>query len=191
MGAMNRISIIGTTGSGKSTLAAQLSRILEVPCVELDALHWQPDWTPADREQFQSAVADAVRAERWVIEGGYTVVRPLIWARADTVIWLDYSFPVTLSRLMRRTARRILRREPLWNGCRETLQKTLSRDSILVWLLKTYRPNRRKFAARLTLPENQHLRVYRFASPRQAEAWLSALSAETPAFASTSQSAPR
>ncbi len=169
---MNRISIIGTTGSGKSTLAAQLARILEMPCIELDSLHWQPNWTPADRDQFRSEVAEAVRAERWVVEGGYTVVRPLLWARADTVVWLDYSFPVTLSRLLRRTARRVFRRETLWDGCEETLSKTLSRDSILVWLLKTYRSNRRKFTAQLALPENQHLRVLRFTSPRQAKAWL-------------------
>lgn len=169
---MNRISIIGTTGSGKSTLAAQLARTLEVPCIELDALYWQPGWTPADRDQFQSEVAEAVRAEGWVVEGGYTVVRPLVWARADTVIWLDYSFPVTLSRLLRRTTRRVFRRETLWEGCKETLQKTLSRDSILIFLLKSYRPNRQKFLAQLARPENQHLQVHRFCSPRQTQAWL-------------------
>lgn len=170
---MNRVSVIGTTGSGKSTLAAQLACILEVPCIELDAIHWQqPGWNPISREQFQSEVAEAVRAERWVIEGGYSVVRPLIWARADTVIWLDYSLPVTLSRLLRRTIRRVLRRELLWGGNRENLRRTLSRESIIRWLLKTHRPNRSKFALQLKLPQHQHLQVHRFTSPRQAEAWL-------------------
>lgn len=170
---MSRVSVIGTTGSGKSTLAAQLARILEVPCIELDAIHWQqPSWNPISREQFQSEVAEAVRAERWVIEGGYSVVRPLLWERADTVIWLDYSFPVTLSRLLRRTTRRILSRELLWGTNRESLQIALSRESILLWLLKTHGPNRQKFAAQLALPENQHLRVHRFTSPRQTQAWL-------------------
>ncbi len=170
---MNRISIIGTTGSGKSTLAAQLARILDVPCIELDAIHWQqPDWNPISREQFQAKVAEVVRAERWVIEGGYSIVRPQIWARADTVLWLDYSFPVTLSRLLRRTARRILSRELLWGSNYESLQIALSRESILLWLLKTHSPNRSKFAAQLALPENQRLHVHRFTSPRQTQAWL-------------------
>ncbi len=170
---MNRISIIGTTGSGKSTLAAHLARTLDVPCLELDAIHWQqPDWNPISREQFQSEVAEAVRAERWIIEGGYSIVRPQIWAHADTVIWLDYSFPVTLSRLLRRTTRRILSRELLWGSNYETLQIALSRESILWWLLKTYKPNRTKFAAQLALPESQHLQVHRFCSPRQTQAWL-------------------
>ncbi len=170
---MNRISIIGTTGSGKSTLAVQLARIMGMPCVELDAIHWQqPGWNPISREQFQSEVAEAIRAERWVVEGGYSIVRPLIWARADTVLWLDYSFPVTLSRLLRRTTRRILSRELLWGSNRESLQIALSRESILLWLLKTHGPNRQKFAAQIALPENQHLCVFRFSSPQQAEAWL-------------------
>ncbi len=169
---MNRVSVIGTTGSGKSTLAASLARLLEVPCTDLDALYWQPGWTPAGGKQFQSEVAQAVQAEQWVVEGGYSAVRPLIWARADTVIWLDYSFPVPLSRLLRRTTRRVFRQETIWGGNRESLRRTLSRDSILLWLLKTYRSNRRKYAAQLALPENQHLRVFRFSSPRQTETWL-------------------
>ena len=192
MAAMNRVSIIGTTGSGKSTLAAQLAHRLEMPCIELDAIHWQqPDWNPISREQFQSEVAEVVRAEQWVIEGGYSIVRPLIWTRADTILWLDYSFPVTFSRLLRRTTRRILRREALWGSNRETFQKTLSRDSILLWLLKTHGQNRQKFAVQLALPENQHLHVYRFDSPRQAEAWLNALPAGTKESASTTPLAPR
>lgn len=170
---MNRISIIGTTGSGKSTLATQLARTLEMPCIELDAIHWQqPDWNPISREQFQAEVAEAVRAERWVVEGGYSVVRLLVWARADTVLWLDYSFPTTLSRLLRRTTRRILSRELLWGTNRESLQIALSRESILLWLLKTHGPNRSKFAAQLALPESQHLHVHRFCSPRQTQTWL-------------------
>ena len=53
------------------------------------------------------AVLDRCRAENlrdrvpavaagggWVIDGNYSDVRPLIWERADTVVRLDYSFPV-------------------------------------------------------------------------------------------------
>lgn len=173
---MNRISIIGTTGSGKSTLAKRVARTLAVPCVELDAIHWQnPDWTPLSPDEFRSRVAAAARGERWVIEGGYSAVRPLIWERADTIVWLDYSFPLTFGRLLRRTARRVARREALWGGPRESLPRALSRDSILLWCLKTHGPNRRKYAGQLALPEHRHLRVLRFRSPAQAEAWLGGL----------------
>jgi len=173
---LDRISIIGTTGSGKSTLATRVARRLSAPCFELDAIHWrQGGWTPIPQAEFRDAVAEAVRQERWVVEGGYSAVRPLVWARADTVVWLDYPFAVTFGRLIRRTARRVASREDLWGGNRETLNLALSRDSILLWCLKTHGPNRRKFARQLALPENQHLTVLRFRSPRQTEAWLARL----------------
>ena len=173
---MNRVSVIGTSGSGKSTLARRLSKVLSVPCVELDAIHWQQGgWTPLPQDQFTGVVAEAVRQDRWVVEGGYSAVRPLVWERADTVVWLDYSFPVTFSRLLRRTVRRVACRETLWGANRETLALCLSRDSILLWCLKTHGPNRRKFAEQLALPENQHLCVRRFRSPQQTKAWLKGL----------------
>ena len=173
---MNRVSVIGTSGSGKSTLARRLSKALSVPCVELDAIHWRTGgWTPLPQDQFREAVVEAVHRERWVVEGGYSAVRPLVWERADTVVWLDYPLLVTFGRLLRRTARRVVLKEQLWGGNRESLALALSRDSILLWCLQTHGPNRRKYAEQLGRPENQHLCVRRFRSPRQAEAWLTHL----------------
>jgi len=177
---VNRVSVIGTSGSGKSTLARRLSEALSVPCVELDAIHWQQGgWTPLPQDQFREAVAEAVRLDRWVVEGGYSAVRPLVWERADTVVWLDYPLLVTFGRLLRRTARRVVLKEQLWGGNRESLSLMLSRESILLWCLQTHVPNRRKYAEQLGRPENQHLRVLRFQSPRQADRWLAGLMRST------------
>ncbi|BDI28142.1 adenylate kinase [Capsulimonas corticalis] len=175
---IQRISIVGTTGSGKSTLARKLGQALDIPVTELDALFWGPDWTSVSDAQLSNRVRDAVAGERWVIEGGYSRVRPQIWGRADTVIWLDYSFPVNFARLAQRTARRILFRESLWSGNRESLQRTFSRDSILVWMIKTHGPNKKKFAAQFAQPEYAHLNVRRFRSPRQTDAWLREVSSK-------------
>ena len=38
-----RISIVGTSGSGKTTLARQVAQQLQIPHIELDELHWEPN----------------------------------------------------------------------------------------------------------------------------------------------------
>jgi adenylate kinase family enzyme len=43
----HRIVVVGSRVSGKTTLAQWLARQLNVTHVELDALHRDPNWTPA------------------------------------------------------------------------------------------------------------------------------------------------
>jgi adenylate kinase family enzyme len=169
---MKRITVGGTTGSGKTTLGLALAQRMCVPHIELDALHWEPHWTPAAPEVFKRRVCDAISAESWTSSGNYSSVRDLIWQRADTFIWLDYSFPLVASRLLRRTLRRIVTQEELWNGNRESLRTMLSRESILLWLLRTYWRRRREYPALLARPEMAHLQVMRFHSPQQTTRWL-------------------
>jgi hypothetical protein len=57
-----------------------------------------------------------------LIDGAYrSKLGNLVLARADTVVWLDLPRRVWLPRLLRRTIRRLLMQEQLWNGNRETL----------------------------------------------------------------------
>jgi adenylate kinase family enzyme len=175
-----RISVVGTSGSGKTTLARQVASYLQVPHIELDALHWEPNWAAVSDQVFRERVAAAVKGERWVIDGNYSKVRNLIWSRADTVIFLDYSFWVVLQRLLQRTLQRSLKQEELWNGNRETLQKAFfNQDSVLLWMLQTYRVNRKKYPALFQMPEFQHLSVIHLRSPQIAEQLLSDFAANS------------
>jgi adenylate kinase family enzyme len=130
-----RISVVGTSGSGKTTLARQISQRLAIPHVELDALHHEPDWQEAPTDVFRKRVEQSLSSDSWVVDGNYSKVRDIVWSRADTVVWLDYSLPVIMTRLLRRTLRRVVAQEELWSGNRETWQQTFSRDSILLWAL--------------------------------------------------------
>lgn len=170
---MKRIAVVGTTGSGKTTLARRLAGVMQAPHVELDALQWGPDWTPATTPAFRADVAAALAGDRWVVDGNYSAVRDIVWARADTLVWLDYSAGTVLWRLLVRTFRRGLRREELWNGNRERLwTQFTSRDSILLWMLKTHWRRRREYAELLSRPEHLHLASYRLLSPGETHAWL-------------------
>ena len=89
--APRRAAVVGTSGSGKTTLATSLAQRLGLAHVELDSLYWGPDWTPAPRERFREQVARALSGEAWTTDGNYGAVRDIVWARADTVVWLDLS----------------------------------------------------------------------------------------------------
>ena len=69
---MRRFSIQSTASScGKTTLGRELARRLEVPFVELDALHHGPGWTEATAEELRAKVEPIVAGDAWVIDGGY------------------------------------------------------------------------------------------------------------------------
>lgn len=168
-----RITVVGTTGSGKTTLAAQLARRFGVPHIELDALHWQPNWTEAALDVFRARVSDALAGDGWVTDGNYRKVRDIVWRRADTLVWLDYALWVTFARLFKRTMRRAFTREELWSGNRESFQKALlSRESLFLWALNTHGRHRKEYPSHLAQPEYQHLTVIRLTSPRMTDRWL-------------------
>ena len=170
-----RIVIIGTTSSGKSTLAKQLADKFSLDFVELDALHWEPNWKEAELSIFRERVDKATQAEGWAVAGNYSKVRPLIWSRAEAVIWLDYPFPTVFWRLLTRTIRRSVTREELWNGNREKFWwhlKLWSDESLFHWLFKTYWRRKREIPILLSTPEHKHLKVIHLRHPREAEKLL-------------------
>lgn len=173
---MSRVAVVGVTGAGKTTMAETLAQRLGVMHVELDSLHWDPGWQQAPREVFRRRVAEALSGPSWVADGNYSKTRDLVWGRADTLVWLDYSRRLALGRLITRTFRRIMRREQLWNGNRETLRGTLlSRDSLLLYLFQSHGRLRRSYPQALQDPRYAHLKVVRLRSPREADCWLTGL----------------
>ena len=128
--------------------AGRVRGIAGLRVVELDALFWGRDWQPAPVDLFRHRVERETSDDGWIVVGNYGQVRDLVWRPADTLVWLDLPLPVVMSRLLRRTVKRAVTREELWGtGNRETLSNAfLSRNSILLYALKTHRRNRERFA---------------------------------------------
>ena len=172
---MRRVSIIGTPGSGKSTLGRELASALGVPFLELDSVFHQPGWVPLPEEEFRRRVGDAVAGERWVVDGNYSKVRDIVWARADTVVWLDLPKRIVMRRVIWRSVQRAARGTELWNGNREHWRNLFSLDkeqSIITWAWQTHAQNRAKFTAALADQENVELDVVRLKNPAEVRRFL-------------------
>jgi adenylate kinase family enzyme len=169
---MQRINVVGTSCAGKTTLARAIADRLDLPHTELDALFWGRDWTPVPVAEFRERVVRALAGQAWIADGGYEVARDIIWGRADTVIWLDYSLRVVMSRYARRTTHRLHTGEEFWPGTgnRESLRNVLRRDGLLWWILRTHRGKRQRMQARMS--RRTDLRWIRLTSPDETSRWL-------------------
>jgi adenylate kinase family enzyme len=170
---VKRFSIVGTAScSGKTTLGRELARQLDVPFVELDSLVHGPNWTETPDDELCAVVEQIVASDGWVIDGGYWgKLGDLVLRNADVVVWLDLPLRIWLPRLVRRTSSRVIRREELWNGNRETVRNSVfSRDSLLWYALRNHPRHRRVYPERLA-----SYNVVRLRSPREVERWLSTI----------------
>jgi len=140
--------VIGTTGSGKTTFARALAQKLGVPHVEIDALFWQPGWVMTSAEELRAKVEAALGDGGWVVDGNYNArLGTFVLGRADEIVWLDLPLRTTLWRIFRRTLRRLRTREVLWGTNYESFHNAfLSRNSLLVYAVRTHRRNQQRRA---------------------------------------------
>ena len=93
-----------------------------------------------------------------------SVIRDITWSRADTVVWFDLPYLRVMARTIRRTVRRVLTREELWNGNREPLSNLWSfnpEKSIIAWTATRHRVYRRRYRAAEIDPQWAALRFVR------------------------------
>lgn len=167
--------MVGNSGSGKSTLARALALRLRVPHVELDAIYHQPGWTPLAQEEFARRVGAAAAGDGWVMDGNYSAIRELIWARADTVVWLDPPRRTVMRRLVVRSVRRAISRAELWNGNRERWRNLVGRDpesSLIVWAWQKHAVYQQRYAAAALDPAWAQVQFIRITSRRDRRALL-------------------
>lgn len=169
--------MVGASGSGKSTFARRLAACLGVRHVELDAFYWGPGWTPRPQEHFVRDAERAIADDAWVVDGNYSVLQAAVWARADTVVWLDPPAPVVLTQVYRRSFRLAAEQTELWPGTgnrqpwRDVLVPWAS-DSIVRWSWSQLRRHPERYGAAMDDPANAHLTFHRLRSRRATSAFL-------------------
>jgi adenylate kinase family enzyme len=164
--------VVGSSGSGKTTLGRQIAARLDLPFIELDAIHWGANWKEPAEEEFRQRVARALEGEAWVADGNYGKARDITWGRAQALVWLDYPLSVCLARLFVRTVQRVVTREVLWNGNVETLRGQIAGDGLIPYTIRKHRGRRERYEALLQEPAYVHLAIYRLRSPRETRRWL-------------------
>ncbi|AKF11754.1 hypothetical protein [Sandaracinus amylolyticus] len=168
---MRRVWIVGSSGAGKTTLARTVASCLALPHVELDAIHHQADWRPLPTPEFRARVEARLDAsDAWVVCGQYvSKLGDVVQRRADTVVWLDLPRGLVMRRLVARSLRRVITREELWNGNRESWRALASREpeeNVVLWAWTRFDDIRARYDALFeTAPT--HLTLHRLRSPAE------------------------
>lgn len=173
-----RITVVGTSGAGKTTLSRRLAVLLDLPFIELDALHWEADWqalTRTNPKEFVRRVDEATEGQCWIADGNYRLARVYTWDRATHLIWLDYSRKRIMVRVIRRTLSRAILRTRLWSGNVERWGHLLRPSHPIRWAWRTWRQMRTEYEVLLASPDYAHLVVYRVRQPAALDAIVDAL----------------
>ena len=172
---IERVNVIGTSGSGKSTFGRQLAHLFGLPFIEMDSAYWGPNWTEPTDEEFIPKVKAVTEGSRWVLDGNYSRTTPIKWRQVQLVVWLDMSFVRTVFRVSVRCLKRSLTKAEIWPGTgnRETLRKTfLSKESIILWAITSYRRNRQRYSEIMESQEYRHIWFVRLRSPSDVNSFL-------------------
>jgi adenylate kinase family enzyme len=166
---MQRIAILGCSGGGKSTLARALGKKLDLPVIHLDALHWLPGWVERDRAEFRAMLTEALRGERWIVDGNYSHSADIRLPLADTILVIDRSRWLCIWRVLWRWLSHLGRtRADMGEGCPEKVDWEFIQ---FIWCYpKRNAPRRDAGIAQY----GAHARVVRLTSDRQIRDFLDA-----------------
>ncbi len=99
-------------------------------------------------------------------------------APADTVVWLDLPRPTVMRQIAVRSLRRVVTREELWNGNRETWRNLLTWDpneSVMRWAWTHFDTVRQRYEAAMDDPRWAAVDFIRLRSRREAAEIIEAI----------------
>jgi adenylate kinase family enzyme len=170
-----RVLFYGVTGSGKSSAAHRYAEIMSLPEYSADDdIGWLPGWTVRALDDERTIAATIAAQDRWVLDSAYAKWSDLILPRTQLIVALDYPRLISLSRLVRRTARRVVTKETICKGNTETAFKHLfTADSIILWHFKSFSRKHRTIHRLHADPDRPPVKIFRH--PRHLAAWFAEL----------------
>jgi adenylate kinase family enzyme len=178
-----RLVVVGCSGSGKTTTAKALAHALGAPCVELDAVNWQPDWydiATHEPDEFVRRVAEAAAGEAWVIDGNYSKAREAHWARATAFVWMDTPRPAVMAQVIWRSFSRAVTKTELWpgSGNKEEFRRWLDKGHPIRWAWDTWALVHDRYAAMFADGTFEGRPVYRVGNRREGQQLVALLRAQ-------------
>lgn len=164
--------VIGPCGAGKSTASHRIAASLSLPLYHLDKLHWSDGWVEGSKDELRTALDPIVASDSWLIDGNYGSTMEMRLARADTIVYLDYSIALCLWRAAKRVWQYCGRSRPdMAEGCPERFDLEFFRY-IASW-------NSHAKPRSESLIAGSDARILRFKNPRQLDQWLSKLESKS------------
>jgi len=138
-----------------------MGRILSLPVIYLDKEHWKPGWIAPPQEEWRPVVSRLCSRESWIMDGNFSGSLDIRLPAADTVIFMDYPWPLYIWRVLKRSwTHRGQIRPDMAPGCPERFD-----PGFLLWLWRFPRNTRpvmlakiRKYGKgkRVIILHNQH-----------------------------------
>lgn len=131
---------------------------------ELDASFHQPGWTPLAQEEFARRIKEFVQGDAWIIDGNYGHVQHHVFEKAQVIVAFDLARYTVMRRIVKRTIRRVLRSEVLWNENREGIGNLFAwnpEKSVIRWSWTTYHRRAKHIAWLETLAKDRGVRFFR------------------------------
>ncbi len=127
-----------------------------------------PNWEERPLEEEKRMVEEIVQREEWIMDG----LRDMAVANVDTIVWLDFSFAKVMYRVIKRSMTRALTGMPLYHNNKETLRLALSKDSMIIYAMKTYKTKKQTYEIAINEDKFQNINWIRIRNQRdEKEFW--------------------
>ena len=163
--------VVGVSASGKSTFTRKLAAVTHLPPIFVDTIFWKSGWAYIGDEAAAKEMEKLSQAKKWIIEG-YVIpeIKEVLFGRADTIIFLEYSRLLTVFRYIKRWFDHRKEPRPELNGNTEILRFRMIKR---IW-------QKQEVESLNVLLDREEFRdkVVRLHSPKEAEIFLAEIQSQ-------------